>query len=179
MVVNGADADNHEIYAYGAECVLSEIIANITVFSISFLFGFPLEMLIWQLFWLPLRLYIGGFHSKVNHIICTIISTAIAVGSILVIPYVSTIGWIIWIEVGTSILITFSIAPIIHPNHPMSEKRVRKAKRYGRIICIIEVAAITLAYFLLPGWVSQAAALGMFMACVMCIIGKFTMSTAI
>lgn len=56
----------------------------------------------------------------------------------------------------------------------MSQRRVQKAKMSGRIICILELMLITSAYYLMPIWVSQAAYLGMLMACVMCAIGKAT-----
>ena len=176
MVKNGAAEDNFEIYAYGAECIFSEIIANICVFGIAFALDFPLQMLVWQIFWLPLRLQIGGFHSRLNHIVCTIVSTAIAVGSVLLIPILETASWLVWPGIGISGIITFALAPVVHPNHPMSERRVRKAKMLGKFILAAEALIIVISYFTAPIWVSLSAYLGMLMACIMCVIGKIANS---
>ena len=59
LIRNGANKENKEILIYGMEAAINEILANIIVFSIAFILHVPLEMLIWQIFWLVLRVNLG------------------------------------------------------------------------------------------------------------------------
>ncbi len=173
LVSNGADEENYEVYIYGAECFLNEIIADIIVFAIAFLIGRPLEMLIWQIFWLPLRVNLGGHHAK-SHFMCIFLSTALAVGCVLLIPYVVLVPGIIWFEIGFGLLVSFLVAPVMHPNHPVSAERMQRFKRTGRMICVIEAVAILILFFSGLQWIAHSAALGLASAALLCCVGKLT-----
>lgn len=173
LIEHGADPDNRDVMIYGFECALNEITATVLVFAIAFIIGRPLEMLIWQIFWLPFRINLGGHHSN-SHLWCIIYSTALAVGCVLLVPLLVLIPWIVWIEIAISIVIAFSIAPVIHPNRLVSDERKTKYKKYGRIICIVESAIIAMLVFTSPTWLAQTAGIGMGSAAILCLIGEFT-----
>ncbi|MEG0681823.1 MAG: accessory gene regulator B family protein [Eubacterium sp.] len=170
LIENGADPKNKDVIIYGIEGAVSEILANIAVFTIAFLIGKPLEMLIWQIFWLPLRVNIGGHHAK-HHITCLVYSTALAVGCVLILPYILNWAWLLIVEITITIIVSFFFAPYVHPNRPASDQHIQKIKKRGKLIAGIECFLIILFYFLLPIWVSYVAALGMFAATTLCIIG--------
>lgn len=173
LVQNGADADNRDVFIYGFECMLNEVIATVLVFAIAFIIGRPLEMLIWQVFWLPFRINLGGHHAS-SHFWCIFYSTALAVGCVLLVPLIQHYDFLIWIELAFSIFVAFVFAPVIHPNRLVSDERRRKFKKDGRIICVIEAAIIAALFFFAPAWLTHTAAIGMSSAAALCLIGKFT-----
>ncbi len=171
LIKDGASANDKEIIVYGIECTLNEIISNIIVFAIAFIMGKPLEMLIWQLFWLPLRVNIGGHHAN-SHIVCLIYSTLLAVGCVLLLPFIQDYPWILISEIAVTFVVSFLFAPFIHPNRQSSKAHTARIRRNGKIIAMIEIALIIVFYFTLPIWVSQIAGLGMSAAAILFIIGK-------
>lgn len=173
LVERGGNRDNFDVLVYGFECFLNEVIATGLVFAIAFIIGKPLEMLVWQVFWLPFRLNLGGHHAA-NHFWCILYSTALAVGCVLLVPLLLPFSWIIWIEIAISLMIAFLVAPVIHPNRLVSEERIAKFKKAGRIICLVESIIILLLSFFAPVWLAQTAAIGMFTAAILCLVGKFT-----
>ena len=173
LVTNGAEPESREIIIYGIECAFNEIIANLIVFAIAFIIKMPLEMLVWQVFWLALRINLGGQHAK-SHFACIVCSTLLAVVCVLLIPVIVLFPLLILIEILFSISIAFFVAPSIHPNRLISEGRILKVKKRGRVICIAESVIIFVLYFTFPAWVAHVATLGMFSAAVLCLIGKFT-----
>lgn len=170
LVKYGASAENEEVIAYGIECLLNEIIVDIIIFIFAFIIGRPLEMLVWNVFLLPMRYSIGGHHMS-SHIKCIVSSTLWAAVCILIYPYLLGIPWLIPIEIALTLIIAFRFAPFVHPNHPMSDSHKAKLKRNGKIIAVIESAVIVVFCFFLPDWVAQVSALGMFSATVLCIMG--------
>lgn len=175
LIRNGANKENKEILIYGMEAAINEILANIIVFSIAFILHVPLEMLIWQIFWLVLRVNLGGHHAN-SHWACLTYSTVLAVGCVLLLPYITMWTWILPIEIILSLIVAFFIAPFIHPNRLSSEKHKLQVKKRGKIIALVESILIIIFYFIFPLWVAQVAALGMFSAAVLCIIGKISYS---
>ncbi len=171
LIDNGADPENKDVLIYGIECALNEIIANLLVFSIAFLIGKPLEMLLWQVFWLPLRINIGGQHAK-SHLMCLISSTVLAVGCVLVLPFTLALWWLPFLAVTAAILIAFFFAPFIHPNRLMSDTHRAKVRTRGKIVAVSESAVLTLIFFYSPAWVVQIAALGMLAACALFLSAK-------
>lgn len=177
LIANGIDSEDRDVYIYGFECFMSEVVANILVFTIAFIIGKPLEMLIWQVFWLPFRLNLGGIHAS-NQIRCLIYSTLLAVVCVILAPYLTLLPWLIPIEVLFSIIIAFKIAPVVHPNRLISDKRKHKLKTIGRLLCVIESAIILIVFFASKTdiWFSTIASTGMFSAAVLCLLGKVKFS---
>ena len=176
LVANGAEPESHEIIVYGIECAFNEVIANLIVFAIAFIIHMPLEMLVWQVFWLILRVNLGGHHAK-SHFACIAYSTLLAVVCVLLVPVIVAVPVLIPIEILFSLFIAFFVAPSIHPNRLVSEERIIKIKKRGRVICVAESVIIIALYFTCPAWVSHVAALGVFSAAILCLIGKFTNRT--
>lgn len=174
LMQNGADPEDRDVFKYGAECAISELVANAVVFLIAFLLHCTLEMLVWQLFWLPLRLCIGGYHSPRNHLTCIIISTGLAIGCVLFAPYTISVGWFLCPVLVICGIAVFVVAPVLHPNHPISENRKLKMKRNGRIIFIVETVIILILHLINMTLLASVAGTGTFAAVLLCLIGRFT-----
>lgn len=170
LAKNGAALENRDILIYGIECAINEVLANIIVFTIAFILHIPLEMLIWQIFWLLLRVNLGGHHAN-SHLTCLIYSTVLAVGCVLILPYISAYSWLLLIEIVVTLIVAFFFAPFIHPNRLISKEHKERVRKHGKITAVIECILIVIFYFIFPSWVAQVAAIGMFAATVMCILG--------
>lgn len=173
LIRHGASSENREVILYGMIAAINEILANIFVFTIAFLLNVPLEMLIWQIFWLALRVNLGGHHAN-SHLLCLIESTALAVACVLLLPYIVTYVWLIPAEIAITLIVAFFFSPFIHPNRQASEEHKNRVKKRGRITAVIQTILITLFYIIFPAWVAHISALGMFAATALCVIGKIS-----
>lgn len=144
LEASGADPSKQAIYAYGLECLISTAI----IISLLLIFGIIFQsfwtMVIFILFWIPLRMLVGGFHAK-THLTCTVLSVGIGTFAVIVTPYVSTI---LWFYSVTALILSycaiFFLSPVLHKNHPLSEERVKKNRIKARIYGFIELAVIIL-----------------------------------
>ncbi len=171
QIEKGADPEKREIMVYGVESTINEIIASGIIFAIAIIIGRPLEMLIWNLFMLPIRFSFGGHHLK-THLACLIYSVGIAVLCVMVYPLLLSFPWLIPAEIVTTMLVSIIIAPYIHPNHPVSSSYRAKLKKVCKIIAATESVIIILLFYFAEPWFVHIAGLGMITASIQCIIGK-------
>lgn len=172
LVENGAPSDNREIFAYAVECLLNTILIFGIIIAIGAILNRFLITIIWILFFLPIRHVSGGLHAP-NHIGCLIFSVAVGVACILIPPIMSGLWWLIYVGIIASITIVFAFAPVIHTNHPLSEKRIQKMKKSARILIVIESALIILLFTSAIPEFSYAALLGVLAATISTLIGHF------
>lgn len=171
FLISRSDTDaDPEILTYGFECLLSELICDALAFGIAFWMGRPLEMLIWQGFWLPLRLNAGGHHAR-SHLTCIACSTALAVGCVWLGARLGGVPWVAQLEAISSICIIFAIAPTTHPHKPIAPDRQRVCRRRARVICLVEAVCVLVLRCTVY---AQVAALGTFTASILCLIGRYT-----
>lgn len=172
-LVNNSDyhsEDDYDVFVYGAECALNEIIAEAIIFALAFLLGVPLEMLVRQLFWIPFRLNSGGFHAS-SHVLCIVISTILAVTCVFLAKAIVDYSWILFLELILSIVIAFTVAPVVHPNNPVSESNYMRSKKMIRGIAVVESIIIIVLFLTVSKVYASIAVMGMFSAAVFCMMG--------
>ncbi len=176
LVALGADKSKTAIYAYGLECLLSTAIILLIQFLGGIMFGCTLGVLIFTAFWLPLRILTGGFHAN-THIGCTIISVGLCIFSVTLTDYINRIpAWAIATTMIFSYYFVFSVAPVVHKNHPISTPHRLKMRRVARVFATIEMLLIGLLYYI--GYKSKSAAfMGFFSTAVLAVIGYFSKNT--
>ena len=137
--------DDRDIYLYGVECFISEVIGDITLFLIALFLGQFGEMLLWIISFLAIRTHLGGYHCE-SHFRCYIASTLLGVASLplnrllLHYPYVTVILMLL------CLLFILQYAPIVHKNNPRSNDQIRISKKLTRInFSILSFLAILLA----------------------------------
>lgn len=173
FVAKGANPEDKDIYAYAIECIISSIISyGILLIAAAVLQRLP-AMFVWLLFWVPLRTNIGGFHAP-NHALCFIESALLGVGGVLLATYFKPDITVILLCLLVSIVVTFLIAPVIHPNHPVSEKRRVQGIKIVRIIVVAESILTVLLFFLLKNWVASIGMFSIGFAVIFGVIGKIT-----
>ena len=155
LIQNGAKSDKREVYVYGIECTISSLFVIATTLLFALLIGKTGITVIWFLFFLPLRHTSGGLHAS-SHIGCFLISITIGIACILLNSVFKNHIAIIVVGNFIIIIIIFLCAPVLHINHPVSKKRLRKIKRTVRIIITIQSGLVV--FFLLTKWYAIAAA---------------------
>lgn len=176
LVQNGANAEIEDVYAYGIECTLSTLLIVILQIAAGLVLGKPLQMLVFILAWLPLRMIVGGAHAT-THFACTLVSVGLGVLSVLLSEYIikaQLLLLIILLLIGYCVL--FFAAPVIHKNHPISQKRFYKTRTIARVYAAVEFAAI-IALMLLKPTMAMPAFMGYLSTAIFLLIGWFSKNT--
>ena len=171
LVARGADPENKEVYAYAIEYILSNIVSYGMLLILAGIFNVLPTMLLFLLFWIPLRSNIGGLHAP-SQALCLLLSAIFGIGAVLLAIYFVPGITMLLIFIALSIIVTFLIAPVIHPNHPVSEKRRLKGKKTARIVVIAESVIILLCFTYLPHWVASTGAYSVAFAVLFGVLGK-------
>lgn len=171
LVENGANSDDYEIYSYGAECMLNELFSDLLLILTALLFHKTFEMILWMLFFTPLRVHLGGMHAS-SHLKCILSSVLLSYLCIFTYPLVIdsplTMGFILAI----SIFIVYRIAPVVHPNHPVSENRMIQMRKRALLILFIEIIIAYFAYGYFSKIVASIATISLFSVCLLAMMGK-------
>lgn len=138
LIESNIDENKYNIYLYGLKCLINELLANILLFSLAFLFHTTNETIYWSIGFLLIRTSIGGTHMK-THAGCLIVSTLIGLTCPIINYILNLFSFkfhiILWI---TFLIIIFLIAPIEHKNHPISYLQHKVLKNRAIIIwCIL------------------------------------------
>lgn len=142
---NEGTPQNQEIYRYGIECILNEIISDFFLILCAIIMHQVIPILIWNISFSLIRIYLGGFHAT-THSKCIFYGTIIGT--------ISVYFNFIWthlnrVELTTLIilLLIFSVkyAPITHKNHPVSISQKSMARKC--LIFFITLEGIIIVLF--------------------------------
>lgn len=137
LIKNGAPECNKELYEYGAECLLNEIISDFLLLIFGILTNRILDIIIWLICFTAIRVNLGGYHAN-NHVTCTILSTLLGCFCVLISPIFIHNVVLILLSIF-SFFIIMKIAPVIHKNHPVSNIRQRMIRKVAIFIACIEL----------------------------------------
>ena len=176
LVRNGADPELEEVYAYGIECTLSTLLILALLMAAGFILRKPVHMLIFIAAWLPLRMLVGGAHAN-THWMCTLVSVGLGTVSVWLSDYISRIPATAVIAIAVCCYaVFFFTAPVVHKNHPISQRRFIKTRIIARIYAAVECAVIIILA-LIPSPMAAPAFMGFFTTAVLAIIGWFSKNT--
>lgn len=164
------DSEKRELYAYGAEVVLLNLINLIIPLVISLLSGTLRHYIVFILVFIPLRISSGGYHAKKSEN-CIIISTLLYVMSIFLfnlslIEYVNVILFILFIF---SILAIAIFAPVENINNTLNFK----SRKRNRLVSLLLVSVDSIAILLLEAYISSSVIIFVILASTLMVIGKF------
>lgn len=171
LISRGAEADNKDIYAYAIEYILSNVLCYGVLLVLAAFLNIVPQMLLLFLFWIPLRSYWGGIHAP-SQGLCLFLSAIFGVGSVLLAVYFVPDLITILVCLGVCILLTYLFAPVVHPNHPVSEMRLIHVRKIVRLIIIIECAAVIVLYLLNLAWISSIGLYSTSFAILFGLLGK-------
>lgn len=122
---NVIPGDKREIYSYGFKLIIADAINYILIISLGIVFNRLIESIIFLITLCGLRQFSGGFHAK-TFWLCrlSMITTCLCV--MLLTDIVTYTGFEIIIATSVNVIsVTFImiVAPVIHPNKPLSDKQ--------------------------------------------------------
>ena len=142
--------DERDIYIYGAEAILLNGSLLFVFFIISLFTDEIVNFLSYLLFFVPLRIFTGGYHAETSNR-CFVLSTMMYGLSVLIIKtfplfhtfFLSKVVGIVCIGV----IILFS--PLINKNNPLTQKQRKRNRIISYLILILDLIAYILCYNLI------------------------------
>lgn len=139
------DIEERDIYIYGIEVILLNGGLLLMFLLISLLFDAMINFWTYLIFFLPLRIFSGGYHAKTSEC-CFVMSTvmygiSVAITKFLPLLYLNFYWWIAGVF---SVLIIFIFTPLINANNPLNELQ----KKRNRIV-VYSLLIIDFVFFIL------------------------------
>ena len=139
------EPDQAEVYVYGMTLMISSTATLLATLLLGFVFHAINNVLVFLLFFVPVRIFSGGYHSS-SYLRC-FLTFMLMLGSFIAIqrnlPEEAVLPSIV-ITSLISLFLIFKFSPVSHPNAPIRESDWFRFKRLSRIICIIEISSIYL-----------------------------------
>lgn len=140
-LINKADVES---CSYGLEIFFSSVIEIICIFAIAILVDNFFETVIFFAFFIPLRIYSGGYHAD-TRIRCFLVSVGVYVIFSFILELIS-VNWLgigRYIEVINAICVFFNIAvivaasPCVHHNKNLNINEIKYFRKMSIWICCI------------------------------------------
>lgn len=131
------------------------------------------ETVIWLLFYNSLRFFIGGNHAK-TFIRCLVGGTLFSIVCISLTKTLVGIKGVLLFECIFSILVTFFLSPVVHPNRALSQIEIERKSKIGKVIVLAETILVIIISNAWNTNLGQSAALGMTSAAALCVLGKIS-----
>lgn len=149
VVQNITEAPREAIYAYGMELLISDVLNTLIVLLIALLSHTLSAVVVFIAVFMGLRQFVGGYHAN-SHLSCmftlVIVMLVFSYGICNINGQLAQIFSISFITIALPII--FFIAPVPHPNKPMSEEKGIKLRKRSYILAVIlTIAVIALLVF--------------------------------
>ncbi|MCM1226703.1 MAG: accessory gene regulator B family protein [Clostridium sp.] len=142
------DKNEHEIYVYGCEAILSALTNLIIVVLSGILTNEFLNIFIFYLVFLVMRKYCGGYHAK-THLRCNLIFTLNIWIVVLLIKNISITNMTFYVTaIIISNILIFWLAPIENENKPLEKKEVNKYRKIAIFFSLIFTVIAVLLMFI-------------------------------
>lgn len=161
------EAENKEIYVYGVEVFLNNIILMMSIVGIGSLIGELKYTLVFITFFPLLRKFTGGFHAKKRET-CFIFTNLIHLG-VISLTYFSKsyLGdQLLTLFLLFSLCIIFVVDPIENDHNPKTEEEVEKNKYIARLI----MGCMAIISFLGFNYIKKWQGIFFALATVMCVV---------
>lgn len=147
------DEEVKDVYIYGSELLISEMICTLLVMGIGLYAGKFIETLLYLASYIPIRIYAGGYHAT-SHRNCTVIFNLCYIVIFFVVDKMLSLklDHILYILSIGSGLIVIILAPIEDLRKPLDEreKYIYGEKAKKRVLLLL-LFAIIIAW-LIPQW---------------------------
>lgn len=141
------EEEDREIYSYGLELILSNIINLLTLLILTIVLGTYIESIVFLVFLIPIRLYAGGYHAK-TYLRCNLV---------FIIIYLMIIGGVYatpkenMLIVGSmvmcmSAIIIYRFAPVESEYNPLSKDETACYAKVSKGIIGIEVIIVIMGF---------------------------------
>ena len=172
IISKTGDDTRYDILVYGAECFISEVIANLVLFLFAFVFNIPIYTLVWLIGFLLSRIWFGGYHAK-SHFLCIVYSTIIGILCVQISLGLPASFFMLPVEIVPGLLTAFSITPVTHPHHPISSKQRRIFAHRSRLFALLISGTILFLFISRQFVYAHLLGMGLLSSTVLCWIGFF------
>lgn len=161
------------IYAYGMELLLSDVLNALIVLLISLISHTLPAVIVFTAVFMGLRKFVGGYHAN-SHLSCMFMLVVVMLIFSYGICNVSEkYAWMVSTGfVVISIPVVFNLAPVPHPNKPVSDGKKAKLKKRSRILILfLSMLAFTLIIFRI-NTISLYVSSGIFLSAFAAVMGS-------
>ena len=161
------------IYTYGMELLLSDVLNALIVLLISLISHTLPAVIVFTAVFMGLRKFAGGYHAN-SHLSCMFtLVVVMLIFSYGICNVPEKYAWVVSMGfVVISIPVVFNIAPVPHPNKPVSDEKKTKLKKHSRIlILLLSMLAFTLIIFRL-NTISLHVSSGIFLSAFAVVMGS-------
>ena len=174
VVQNITEESKEVIYAYGMELLISDVLNTIIVLLIALISHTLPAVVVFIAVFMGLRQFVGGYHAN-SHLSCmftlVLVMMVFSYGICNISGQIAQIFSIGFITIALPII--FCIAPVPHPNKPMSaEKGVKLRKRSIILAVALSAAVIALLVFKYRK-ISLYVSSGILLSAIMALLGHF------
>lgn len=174
VVQNITEKSKEVIYAYGMELLISDVLNTLIVLLIALISHTLPAVIVFVAVFMGLRKLVGGYHAN-SHLSCMF--TLVVVMLIFSYGVCNVSGKLIWLlSIGflaLSLPIIFCIAPVPHPNKPMSEEKGVKLRRRSRILAVFLSAIAVILMVLRINELSLYVSSGILLSAIAALLGHF------
>jgi accessory gene regulator B len=174
VVQNISEESKEVIYAYGMELLISDLLNSLIVLLIALISHTLPAVIAFIAVFMGLRQFVGGYHAN-SHLSCmltlVIVMLGFSYGICNINGQFAQIFSISFITIALPII--FCIAPVPHPNKPMTEEKGIMLKRKSRILAVaLSTVVIALFVFQYPK-LSLYISSGILLSAIMALLGLF------
>lgn len=139
------DIEQRDTYIYGLEVILLNGGLMLVFLAMSLLCNAMINFWSYLIFFLPLRIFSGGYHAKTSER-CFVLSTIMYGSTIIAAKFLPLLyqDWYWRITGIVSILVILVMAPLINENNPLSQTQQKR----NRIIVYL-LLTVDLVFFIL------------------------------
>lgn len=131
--------EDTEIMEYGLYVLIGKMIFTAVIVLIGVLLGELVSILLFTLFYTPLRSFAGGIHAK-TQFRCFIFSLVMLFLIALVNKYIFIPNYISYIALIFSFITVMLLSPVETPNKPLDKMEKKVYGRKVKIIALIEIS---------------------------------------
>lgn len=136
---------------YGIDLFISSFLEIISILAIAAILGNFIETVLLFVFFIPLRIYAGGYHADTK-LKCFIISLVMYGFSYTLANITPSEMFVLINIIGTlfSLIMVLIMAPIIHINKNVNDIERRNYRKISIEICLVETTIILLLTMTIP-----------------------------
>lgn len=169
--IYGFNESQKEIVQYGIKGFL-EIGSNILLsVLILYLMNMIPEGIVFFLVFIPVRMFSGGYHMD-TYIGCLLFSMITLVGILKGAEFLSFSRMVLHVGVFLFVTVIWKLAPVIHPNRPVSQRERQKISKKLKISLLILLLVYGILGMLEKEHLCQIIFLDFLLIVIMLIIGK-------
>lgn len=138
--------EKEKIYIYGFELLGSFVLSIVSILIWSSILGYCDAVLVFLLFFIPIRITAGGYHAK-TYGSCFFWTNFIALGSVLLSlqlwkMFNNKLDIMMWMLFVIALLYIWKNAPVVSKKFPLRPEIVLRNQRYARMILVAEVIVL-------------------------------------